>query len=53
MKEKDQLLMTLTGTLSRVARAYKTAADKVARTIRTFTGHCMASRCHQPDGRSG
>ena len=30
MKEKDQLLMTLTGTLSRVARAYKTAADKVA-----------------------
>ncbi len=30
MKDKDLLLMKITGTLSRVARAYKTAADKVA-----------------------
>lgn len=30
MKEQDQLLMKITGALTRVARAYKTSADKVA-----------------------
>lgn len=30
MKEQDQLLMEITGALNRVARAYKTSADKVA-----------------------
>lgn len=30
MKEQDQLLMNITSALNRVARAYKTSADKVA-----------------------
>lgn len=30
MKEQDQLLMDITSALNRVARAYKTSADKVA-----------------------